>query len=163
MRPLSCLPRCHPWLLDPLPLWLLCRESNYDKCQSIFICCGSHVGSSRTYLQLFNHGGAFHLDLGNRASIWRLPLQNKMKHEKVTVKWVQKRKYSEGGKLGREKQKVLVGEQMKSYMMFLCKSLLSSFLTMPSFCSLAILGFCIHVSFLWERRWLSTFWLKYLS
>lgn len=44
------------------------------------------MGSSKTYLQLFNHGGAFHFDLRNGASIWRPLLQNKMKHEKVTVK-----------------------------------------------------------------------------
>lgn len=71
------------------------------------------MSSSKTYLQLFNHGGAFHLDLGNGASIWRTLLQNKTKHEKVTGKYVKKRQYNESRKLGRDKKKLLVGEQTK--------------------------------------------------
>lgn len=80
------------------------------------------MGSARTYLQLFNHGRAFHLDLGNGASIWRPLLQNNMKHENVTVKQVRKTKYNKGRKLGRDKQKLLVGKQMKLHVVFPHKS-----------------------------------------
>lgn len=86
VSPLPCSPSCHPWLLDHPPLWLLHKGSIHDKCRLVLIHWGRHGGSPRTYLQLFNHGGAFHLDLGNGASIWRPLLQNKMKHENVTVK-----------------------------------------------------------------------------
>lgn len=53
------------------------------------------MDSHRTYLQLFNHGGAFHLDLGKGASIWRWLLQNNMKHENGHSKW---EVVEEGGK-----------------------------------------------------------------
>lgn len=61
------------------------------------------MDSHRTYLQLFNHGGAFHLDLGNGASIWRWLLQNKMKHENGHSRW---EVVEEGGKkVGGKKRK----------------------------------------------------------